>query len=68
MEIKVGIFSINGNWVLTLSETNIKSRPISGTSRQDVINKLEYDGDSYISVPGAKFIFIDGEQPKVRIV
>jgi hypothetical protein len=68
MEINLNIFNLNGTWLLSVQDTGLNFRPIYGKSRQDVINKLESDGDSYFCLPGAKCTFIEGETPKVRIL
>lgn len=68
MEIDIKLYNLNGNWMISVQSTSLNFRPIHGTSREDVIAKLENDGDSYFCMPGVKCMFIDGEVPKVRIV
>lgn len=68
MEIDLNIFNLEGTWMISVQNTWIGFRPIYGKSREEVIRKLESEGDSHFSLPNAKCLFIEGDRPKVRIM
>lgn len=68
MELNLNIYCLNNVWMITLQDISLNFRPIYGSTRDEVIEKLEKDGDSYLCIPGAKCLYIDGFQPKVRVI